>query len=59
MVTVALLPLMPFTQVLISVKVASFRVLVLVQVITESPAVTVSVLPLSAVALPVQARVAL
>ena len=44
---------------MISVKVACLRVLVLVQVITESPAVTVSVLPLSAVALPVQARVAL
>ena len=58
LVTVAVLPLIPFTHVFRNVSVACLRVLVIVQVIAVSAAFTVKVLPLSGVALPVHARVA-
>ena len=58
LVTTAELPLIPFTHVFRSVSVACLRALVIVQVIAVSAASIVSVLPLSALALPVHARVA-
>ena len=58
LVTVAVSPFLPLAHVFFSVSVACLRVLVIVQVIAVSAAFTVSVLPLSGVALPVQLRVA-
>ena len=57
--TVTALPTVAFTQVLRTVSVLARRALVWVQTMATSPALTVRTLPASAVALPVQARLAL
>ncbi|MCY1241386.1 hypothetical protein D9M72_542830 [compost metagenome] len=58
LVTVAVSPGRPFTQVLLSTSVAWRRVLVWVQVMAVSVGAMVSVTPASGVSLPVHAKVA-